>query len=286
MPSPEQLRDPAYAFEVGASFADSVGLGDLNPLESPQAYAEAMHRINPRTAKGLVRYQLEEDTQQYPVETEAMIMETVENLGILQPEYPFPDEADYEAVLVCGGARNAIPDRGRYAVEGYKSGMNTRSILVAGAVYRHLKDDEKAAVAEWAPQAETERDLADYTREILVNENRDLFNGLSRRVLKSMGIYAAEADQRDVITEVILGEEGLGGVPDKLAVVTTALYVPFKTHDSLSVAKRYDVTVYLVGVPSRPEIVASRTPKTYISEIARTLKAAAHHHATNKRLNI
>ena len=76
---------------------------------------------------------------------------------MLETETPL--QGHYDAVAALGGARQANLDRLRYAAEARRSGKASFDHLVAAGAKRKLRDDEKANVANYAPNAETEMDL-------------------------------------------------------------------------------------------------------------------------------
>ncbi len=61
----------------------------------------------------------------------------------------------------------------------------------------------------------------------------------------------------------------------KVAAVTTQIYQASTERDLDRVAKQFGVTeTFTAGNPSDPNVVAKRTPATYLSEVLRTLRAA------------
>jgi hypothetical protein len=285
--SAEQLTDPTYAFETGSVFVHSLGI-EFDPVDQPDAYAEALRKDDPRTAENLIRYQLEKSTQKLSPEAQAVLDDTVLALGMLEPVYPLPPEGRYGTMVVIGGARDALLDRSMFAANSIVQGVATNNLLLAGDPGRRLNDEEKDVTRQWAPIAQTEYDLARAATQRIRDEYPKVFGGMHGVSLAAFKLHTIKPDQRDVINEVILRAEALAAATisdvGKLAVVTTAIYVPFKTHDTLSATKRHGIAVDIAGVASRPEVIARRTPATYVTDTLRTLVAAAHHQATIRRL--
>lgn len=279
-PVPEQLCDPAYAFEAGQAFAERLGVY-YDPLEQPQAYDEAMLAANPRTAKQMLRYELERSTTEWSAEDVALIDRTAVDLGIKTEEYPFTPGAEYDLVIVAGGARNAMPDRAEYLAQAQKSGLIAVKRVVVIGDPRDIPEGEQRFVATWAPGIKKGFDMATATVAKMRRDHAELYGEQDDR-LDVLTLQTAKPDQRSAVTEAIL-REGVHAT-GRIAVVTTALYVPFKTHKSLAAARPLGVHVDVIGAPSRPEVIAARTVDTYFSENAQTLMSAAQHLAATRRL--
>lgn len=279
-PTTEQLQDPAYAFEQGQAFAERFGV-TANPMEQPQAYDEAMLAVNPRTAKQLLRYQLEEATTEWSPEDAALIDGTAVNLGVKTDEYPFAPGTEYDLAIVAGGARDAMPDRGEYLAQAQESGLIAVKKVVVVGDPRNLPEAERKHVEPWAPGIQQGYGMATATVAKMRRDHPELY-GEQNDKLDVLHLQTAMPDQRAAVNEAILREGIRAG--GRIAVVTSALYVPFKTHKSLAVARPLGVAVDVAGAPSRPAVVARRTPDTYFSENAQTLMSAAQHRAATKRL--
>jgi hypothetical protein len=277
MPSLEQLHDPFYSFEAGKEFTERFLSEDINPSESPLTYEEAMYKLNPRTAKGLLRYQLEDVQTDWSPEDVSLITSTSDSLGINQEQYDFTPGAEYDSVLIAGGARNAMLDRGEFAAQALANGVISAKRVAIIADPRVLPEAERKAIEDWAPGAETGYHMAEATARKMLADHPELDRKLDILYLQSL-----KPDQRAAVNEAILREGVKAG--GRIAVATTALYVPFKTHKSLAVARPLGVGVDVVGVASRPEVVARRTPDTYFSEITQTLTSAAQHRTATRRL--
>jgi hypothetical protein len=283
MPNREQLDDPAYAFNVGNELARAIGVIN-EPLERPNAYAEEMDGINPRSLRdgGLVRYQLEEQTEDYSADRVTQVHATAGSLGIKEVEYPFVPNESYDVILVMEGARNATLDRGEFVADALRSGVHARKVLVVGSG-RNFGRAERDAASDWAPDAKTGFDVADAAVRRLREEHEDLFGGRRNKItLEAFQLAKVGAETRDVVTEVILRSEGLNAQKGKLALATTALYVPFKNHKALAIAKPLGIDVDVFGTASRQSIIDKRTTATYLAEVATTLSAAAQHQSTLK----
>lgn len=279
-PTVQQLQDPGFAFEVGQPFAERFGV-HFDPMDQPLAYDEAMLGVNPRTAKQMLRYELEKATTEWSPEDEELIHGTAEGLGVKTPEYPFAPGAEYDLLIVAGGARDAMPDRAEYAARAQESGLIAVKKTVVIGDPRELPEGERNHVAPWAPNIKQGFGMATATVAKLRRDHPELY-GEQNDKLDVLHLQTAKPDQRAAVHEAILREGIRAG--GRIAVVTSALYVPFKTHKSLAVARQLGVQVDVAGVPSRQDVVARRTTDTYLSENAQTLMSAAQHRAATKRL--
>jgi hypothetical protein len=276
----EQLQDPAYAFEVGAPFAARFGV-NVDPMAQPQAYDENMYALNPRTAKQSLRFELEGAGTAWTEEDEELVHATAEGLGTKEPEYSFPEGAEYDVLLIAGGARNAVPDRAEFAAQALASGLiRAKKVLVAGDG-RRIGDKERQATDTWAPGLQTAFDMADAATDKLRRDHPGLF-GDGGIELEAFHLQTERPDQRAAVNELILREGVRRG--GRLAVVTTALYVPFKTHKTLAISEQLGVEADVVGTPSRQAVIDARTTDTYFENSAQTLMSAAQHRAATKRL--
>lgn len=281
MLTPEQLHDPTFAFEAGELFAQRYGV-TFSPEAAPGAYAEAMFVLNPRTASDALRFELEGRKIIWPAADEELVHTTSDKLGIKEPEYSFPQGAEYDAVLVAGGARNAVPDRAEFVAQALLSGhIRTNRVLVPGDG-RLISDKERETTDTWAPGLRDAYGMAEAAVDKLRNDHPELFSegGID---LRAIHMQTERPDTRAVIHETLL-REGIrrGG---RLALATTALYVPFKVHMGQATARPLGVEVDVAGVGSRQAVVEARTTDTYFSEVTQTLMSAAHHFAVAKRLN-
>jgi hypothetical protein len=284
-PSPEELQDPGYAFENGRDFAERFAV-TADPLTDPSGYYEQMRTVNPRKPKdggpSLVRYELENSTTKWSDADKDLIGHTAERLGILVQDYPFRNGEEHGDVLVAEGARNATLDRTVATLEAVKEGRlyTPGGLWVAGSG-RVLNEKERAAVADWAPDAHTGFDIADAVVERLRAEYAEVLADAGADgaplSLQAFRVEAPKPNQRTVTQEFIDRRRAAGARVGRFVTVTTALYVPFKTHLGLAAAKPRDVVAVARGVESRAEVVAARTVDTYVAEVAQTLASAAAH---------
>ncbi len=80
-----------------------------------------------------------------------------------------------------------------------------------------------------------------------------------------------------VIEGVLATLQANGSLPEgaNIAAVTTQVYQASTERDLARVAKQFGITeTFTAGNPSDPNVVAKRTPATYLSEVLRTLRAA------------
>ncbi|HSX16689.1 MAG TPA: hypothetical protein VLH86_01150 [Patescibacteria group bacterium] len=282
MPTLDQLQDPDFTFQAGAPFAERFGV-TADPLTQPLAYEEAMYALNPRTAKGMLRLELEEATTEWTPEDEALIHQTSEDLGIKEPEYPFELGREYDLMIIAGGARNALIDRGLYGAKALESGLiEVKKTVVIGEPRRIDEKRERPAIGDWVPpHVTTAFGMATAAVDRMRAEYPDVY-GESDAALSALHLQSRKPDQRAAVNEAILREGVRAG--GRIAVVTTALYVPFKIHKSRAIGTPLGVEVDVVGVPSRQSVIDARTPDTYFSEITQTQMSAAQHSTAVRRL--
>lgn len=262
----EQLHDPEFAFDAGADFAYHFEV-DYNPRTEPLAYQGAMYALKPSSGQQLLRYEVEgRGTAPWRPEDAAIINDAAENLGIKQNEYPFTPGAEYDAVIAIPGARNSLKDRAEYGYEAVTSGIIAarRFLIVDDA--RKLQDKERAAVAEWAPEALTTSDLANTVAGNLQEREAD-------RGIATFQTQNLSPDARSIVNEVIL-REGIrrGG---RIAIIANGFYVPAMTHRADAAGLMLGVSVDTVGAPSRPDVIAERTTDSAMNEVTNTLMSAS-----------
>jgi hypothetical protein len=271
---------------------------EVRPNDPVQAkeFVSAMDQLNPRFQgeRPLVRFELEQDQTQWPEETKDVTMRAAERMRMLEPQTPF--EGSFDTIIPLAGARQANLDRMRYAARCLYTraslqtqtpeGVRQGSLIFAGSK-RKLNDAEKENVANYAPGAETEEDLVKATMEQVSVEQEKLSEEFGKYPqIMSWGAVIAEGEKAgtfDVVDAVLssmrerYNRSGRELPEDlRLGAVTTQIYQAATELDLARVAKRYGISeTFTAGNPSDPNIVAKRTPATYISEVLRTLKAAA-----------
>jgi hypothetical protein len=257
-------------YEASDRFLNHFGV-EIDPTENPGSFKAALQQLDPRYTGGLdlVRWQLEADQTEWGDATIGIIMQTAESMRMLAPETQL--QGDSEVVVVLGGARQANLDRTRYATEGISSGRaSTKQIIVAGS-NRALPDGERENAANYAPGALTEFDLCVGAAAIIAKGSLGLTLGVNLTADPHAGTPA-------VIETVLTDLQNRGALPEgsRIAAVTTQIYQPATTLDLARVARRFGASeTFTAGNPSDPKIVAKRTPATYLSEVLRTLRAAA-----------
>lgn len=294
-PDKTQLT-PEQVLDGGAEFIDHFGV-KVDPVQEPEAFVEAMDQLNPRFQgkRPLVRFELEQDQTEWPVETKKVIMSTSEDMRMLVPQTPF--EGSFDTIIVLAGARQSNMDRMRYAArclytratllrQTPEGQMKEGTLVVAGS-QRPLKDPEKENVSNYAPGAETEADLVDATVRAVDQEQRLLSHEFGKYPqIMGYGSVIAEGERVGTpqVVEAVLNQmrewyeqSGRELPPEfRLGAVTTQIYQVSTELDLARIAKRFGITeTFTAGNPSDPAIVAKRTPATYLSEDTRTLKAAA-----------
>src|SRR5580700_8471737 len=91
----EQLRpqesqlSPQETLQAGAEFLQHFGV-EVNPLENPEQFTEALAQLDPRYQGGrnLVRFELEADQTEWPEDTKQVIMGAAEKMRMLETETP------------------------------------------------------------------------------------------------------------------------------------------------------------------------------------------------------
>jgi len=266
--------------QAGADFLEHFEV-DIDPRENPRQFLEALRQFDPRYEgdRDLVRYELEQDQREWPQDTKDIIMQTAARMEMVAfDEEGAPVNIEnplighYDVVVVLGGARQANLDRARYAITCLdKERASFRHLVVAGSD-RALKDDEQNNAANYAPGAQTEFDLCVGAAKAVAEENPGLVASVMR-VEGSKGVGTP-----DIIDSVLSAMRGSGSLPSEnatAAAITTQIYRASTELDIARVAKKYGIEqTFAAGTLSDTEIIAKRTPATYLSEIVRTLKAA------------
>ncbi len=267
---PESQLSPQEVLQGGAEFLQHFGVA-ANPLEQPEEFAEALSQLDPRYQGGreLVRWQLEADQTQWPEATKQVIMRTAENMRMLVSETPLRGEHD--VVIVLGGARQANLDRTYYVASAVSGGEASTAYLSVAGSTRKLNEAEQENTANYAPGATTEWDLCAAAAKAAAE-------GYPGVITSQMLIEDRKAGTPIVIEQVLSSLQSSGALREgaRVAAVTTQIYQASTELDLARVAKRFGISkTFTAGNPSDPNIVAKRTPATYLSEVLRTLKAAA-----------
>jgi hypothetical protein len=267
-PSKETQLTPEQLLEASNQFLQHFGV-EISPTEQPEQFLEAMAQLDPRYQGGreLVRWQLEADQTEFDDETKQVILGTAESMRMLEAETPLVGH--FDAVIVLGGARQANLDRARYAAEAIKAGQASTEHLVIIGSRRKLNEAEQQNTANYAPGAQTEYDLCMGAAMTIGAEYPEL-------VIDVQSEDDEKAGTPVVIEKVLsaLNEDGSLKDSARVGAVTTQIYQASTELDLARVAKKFGVVdTYTAGNPSDPNIIAKRTPATYLSEILRTLKA-------------
>ena len=241
-----------------------------NPLSDTEKFLESLRQLDPRYKgdRSLVRYQLEADTTAWFLETQQIIMATAEAMGMLKKETPLKDDWDF--VIVLGGARQAPLDRLRYAIHSITFNEALVGMMTIVGSARKLLPEEQNAVKNYAPNAKTEFDLCTAAAKTVYRESPSIWVGQwfvnDEQASSTRAICT-------VIHDVIL--QDMTHMP-YIAAVTTQIYTCATEFDLARVAREYGIKkTFVAGNPSDPELVARRTTATYLSEVLRTLRAAA-----------
>lgn len=274
----ESQPDP---YEVLASAKDLLGHFGVeeDPAEEPEQFVSAIKQLDPRYQGERIesRQALEKDERDWSPETVEVINRTAQALRMVvfdeegRPGHiETPLVGHYDAVIALGGARRSNLDRTRYAVDCLKDPNTTFNHLIVAGSGRPLRDGEQETET-YAPGAQDQFDLCVGAAKLVARENPGLTVSVSYTAKEKAGTPDVLAT---VLADLQKSEIAQYG-ESSIAAITTQIYQVSTRMDLERVAKRFGITdVYVAGNPSDPELVAKRTPSTYLSEIIRTLKAA------------
>lgn len=277
----EKPLDPYEILKSGEELLGHFGI-DIDPVESPDEFLEAIKQLDPRFQgeRSLSRQDLEHDATEWPPETIALINKTAQEMRMVEFDEkgsPIINETPlvghYDLVIALGAARQANIDRARYAVGCMKGNYDLTSFkrLILAGSGRRLGAEEQKSTSNYAPGAKNEFDLCVGAARIVAMDNPDLVVSLSYTPDQKAGTPDVI---ENVLKAMVQTEEVIYG-ETPVAAITTQIYQASTQMDLERVAKKFGITnIYVAGNPSSPEIVAKRTPATYLTEIVRTLKAA------------
>ena len=267
-----QELGPDQILQAGTPVIEFFGI-EADPVADSENFVAAINQLDPRFQgeRPLVRYELEQDTRTWPEGAETAIMQAAEGMGMLREETPLVGEFDVIAAL--GGARMAPYDRVWFMTDAIYSGQvsgrveGQRPKLVAIGSTREVKPDEAKAAEQYAEEPKIEYHL--------MRSAVDKIESITDAKIEPMLTAKAKANTEDSVRQII-GKFKKDSPDFRLGLVTTQIYQAFTQCDAERVARDYEgVTVQVGGNPSDPEIVAKRTPSTYLSEVIRTLRAAS-----------
>ncbi len=261
---------PQEILKAGSELLEHFGV-DIDPAAEPEKFIETVSQLDPRFQGGrdLIRWQLEADQTQWPEDTKQVIMRAAEAMRML--EYETPLVGQYDVVVALGGARQANLDRTRYAAEAASKGQVSFGQLIVSGSSRKLLEAEQENAANYAPGATTEYDLCEGAAKVASEE----YPGLSIRAYPGGAEKAGTPIVLENTFRYLKAREELHE-SSRVAAVTTQIYQAATELDLARIAKKFGITeTYTAGNPSDSEIVKARTQTTYLSEIIRTLKAAA-----------
>lgn len=273
---PEAIS-PQRAIQAGSEL---LGYFDVNidPATHTDEFIDAMRQLNPRYKgdRTLVRFELEQDQTEWPADMQGITMTSAVRLRMVEPEgdetpLETPLEGDFDIVGVLGAARQAPKDRALYAARAIHEGRATAQKVVIVGSARKLGEAEQENTANYAPGAVTEFDLCVGAAEAVKQEFPEI-------EVETMFVDSEKAGTPQVVEHILSELQSRDELPEgaRLAAVTTQIYQTATSLDVARVAERFGISDTLVaGNPSDPNIVAKRTPATYLSEILRTMRAAA-----------
>lgn len=279
IPERETQLNAEQVLQAGAELLAHFGVA-ANPHEHPEEFAAALNQLDPRYQGGhdLVRFELEKDETQWPEATRHIIMQAAEGMRMLEAETPLTGV--YDVVVALGGARQSNLDRTRYAMQGASASSATFRHLVVAGSSRELPEAEQQNTANYAPGAATELDLCAAAARVVAQENPGT-------VVSIFGVDDKRASTPVVLESLFarLQANGVLGKGSRVAAVTTQIYQTSTELDLARMAQKFGITeTATAGNPSDPNIVAKRTPSTYLSEILRTLRASVNAVQADKEL--
>lgn len=274
----ELQTEPIEVAEIAQPLMSELGV-DITMAEDPEQYIEQVRMTDPRyvNSKGEKRSISRQDVQtKAHLMTDDLlvssVMNTADALGITVKKYPFDEfSKSVDAILVTSGVASTIEERTFFATED----IGEAPIFVVGGNRKTNQSDRVYLEAhDLDPDLyETEADLAN-----LVVEK---YRRYSSAVINSFKPRTVNPDNLDVIREFVLRNPEIG----KLAIVTTALYVPFTSADKGTVVAEFggNLEARVYAGESEPSKVSARTPDVYRSEIAKTLVSFARMHMAQQR---
>ncbi|MBX4190671.1 hypothetical protein KW794_01145 [Candidatus Saccharibacteria bacterium] len=269
----ENQLAPYEVLSAGSELLNHFDI-NVNPISQREQFLESIKQVDPRFQgdRNQVRWELEADQTEWPAFTKEIIMRAAENMRMLH--YQTPLIGHYDAVIALGGARQSNLDRTRYAVECAKDqGYETtfKHLIVAGSG-RKLNEQEQQATANYAPGAQTEFDLCVAAASVVAQENPGLITSVSYTDQERAGTPDII---ETVLTSLQKSDQAIYG-ESTIAAITTQIYQVSTDMDLRRIAKNFGIpNIYVAGNPSDPEIIAKRTPATYLTEVIRTLRAAS-----------
>lgn len=275
-PRPEFGPPPQEVLQWGQVIFQHFDM-DVDPYARPQEYREALEHLDPRYKKDqhLLRYELEQDSRQWPEPTKRLIDMVAAQMGMnneITPETPLPTE-DTELYLGLGGARKANLDRTLYATDGMAA-RHSRGVFLGTGSARKLEQAEREKyVVSYAPdlsEGATETDLLDAAARHAKAFHPEL----------DIDVVPAPAGKIGTVDVIKRGidyytDHNGGNRPASFTAVTQQIYRLYTLMDARRAALERGIDrFYVAGCPSEQAIVDSRTHATYLSEIMRTLRAA------------
>ncbi|MDO8444132.1 MAG: hypothetical protein Q7S80_01340 [bacterium] len=244
----------------------------IDPLTEVEQFVNALAQLDPRYKEGrdLVRYQLEQDQTQWPAEAVEAIMACANYMGMRKLDTPLV--GNFDLVVALGGARQANLDRAQFAAKAWSEEATTFGQLIVAGSNRILLETEIENVVNYARDARTEFDLCVAAAGLVAVQ----WPGM----ITSQFCVLDERAGTPAILESLIGA-GLGSrllsVDSRIAVVTTQIYTLATELDLARVLNKLRIRAHrmVAGTPSDPETFAKRTTATYLSEVIRTLRAAA-----------
>lgn len=268
--------DAERVLTVGTELMGHFG-ADIDPIADPENFRNALTQLNPRFSgdRDLVRFELEGDVTAWSSADKDEIMDAATTQGLLAEETPLKGVFDH--VISLGAARQANLDRPTYAMNARLSHTALFAGMTIVGSARKIGEAERENVANYAPEVTafggTEFDLVVAAARTVAREYPGYSIGVNY-------VDNPKASTENVLRSVTLDLTNNTAKPavlksgDRIATVTTQIYQPATALDTMRIAEQFGLDGFTAGNPSDPNIVAKRTPATYLSEVLRTTRAA------------
>ena len=277
----ELHSQPLAVAEIAQPLMSELGVS-VTMDQDTELYMEQVRKTDPRYAdsKGEERSISRQDvqTKAHSMTDDLLIsslMNTADSLGLTAKKYLFDEFAQSaDAVLVTSGVARAIDERTMFAV---KHAEGKPVFVVGGSRKTNISDKEYLEARDLDPDYyESESDIAKLVA--------DKYRRFSHNEINTFEPRTRKPDNLDVIREFVLRNPAVG----RLAIVTTALYVPFTSGDIGAVDAEFgaDIEARAYADESMPSKVRARKPDVYRSEVAKTLVSFARMHKAQSRRGV
>ncbi len=241
-----------------------------NAFDEKEAFIQALKENSPLyKSDQLVRWELATNHAEWPEEAVKVIMDAAKALRMLEPQTWIV--GNFDAAIQIGGANQAPRLRAELVMEAIGRGHQISRLILTGSKRRELKEKEIESVANYAPNAKTEFDLARGVFDRLAPASGNLSIDLCP-------IDMDNAHNYNVLDSIVTAFYPLHTAEyPRICAVTTQIYQQALELDLLRVARKHGIppeNILAAGTPSTEAVIKARTPLTYLAEINRTIWAA------------